>query len=71
MSRLNKDSQALAQKLNKDLADRNKMREQEANKRKKMKVPELEEADLTRYHNWISSTGTAIEAMYVMQEMKE
>ncbi len=65
LSRLNKDSQALAQKLNKDLADRNKMREQEANKRKKMKVPELEEADLTRYHNWTSSTGTAIEAMYV------
>ena len=65
LSRLNKDSQALAQKLNKDLADRNKMREQEANKRKQMKVPELEEADLTRHHNWISSTGTEIEAMYV------
>ena len=65
LSRLTKDSQALAQKLGKDLADRNKMREQEANKRKKMKVPDLEEADLARYHKWMSSTGTEIEAMYV------
>ena len=65
LSRLTKDSQALANKLNKDLADRNKMREEEANKRKKMKVPDLEEADLARHHKWISSTGTEIEAMYV------
>ena len=65
LSRLTKDSQALANKLNKDLADRNKMWEEEANKRKKMKVPDLEEADLARHHKWISSTGTEIEAMYV------
>ncbi len=63
--RLTKDSQELAKKLNKDLAERTKMREQEANKRKQMKVPELVEADLSRHHKWVSSTGTEIEAMYV------
>ena len=41
------------------------MREQEANKRKKMKVPELVEKDLSLHHKWVSSTGTEIEAMYV------
>ena len=65
LARLTKDSQALAKKLNKDLQDRNKMRAEEANKRKKMKVPTLVEADLSRYHKWMSSTGTEIEAMYV------
>jgi hypothetical protein len=65
LSRLTKDSQALAQKLNKDLQQRNKMRAAEANKRKKMKVPALVEADITRYHKWMSSTGTEIDALYV------
>ena len=65
MSRLTKDSLALANKLNKDLTERNKMRKEEANKRKKMKVPELAESDLNQYHKWISSTGSEIEAMYV------
>ena len=65
LTRLTKDSQALAQKLNKDLQERNKMRTAEANKRKKMKVPALVEADISRYHKWMSSTGTEIEAMYV------
>jgi hypothetical protein len=65
MSRLTKDSQALAQKLNKDLQERNKMRAAEANKRKKMKVPALVEADISRYHKWMSSTGTEIDALYV------
>ena len=41
------------------------MRAAEANKRMKMKVPTLVEADLSRYHKWMSSTGTVIEAMYV------
>ena len=41
------------------------MRQQEANKRSKMEVPSLVEADLSRYHQWMSSTGTAIEALYV------
>ena len=63
--RLTKESQELAKKLNKDLAERSKMREQEANKRKKMKVPELVEKDLSLHHKWVSSTGTEIEAMYV------
>ena len=65
LTRLTKDSRALAQKLNKDLQERNKMRAAEANKRKKMKVPTLVEADISRYHKWMSSTGTEIEAMYV------
>jgi len=65
LSRLTKDSQALAQKLNKDLKERNKMRAAEANKRKKMKVPALVEADISRYHKWMSSTGTEIDALYV------
>ena len=41
------------------------MREEESNKRKKMKVPPLEEVDLSRHHKWMSSNGTEIEAMYV------
>lgn len=65
LSRLTEDSQKLAKQLNKDLAERNKMREEESNKRKKMKVPPLEEVDLSRHHKWISSNGTEIEAMYV------
>ena len=65
LSRLTKDSKALAQKLNKDLQQRNKMRAAEANKRKKMKVPALVEADITRYNKWMSSTGTEIDALYV------
>ena len=54
LARLTKDSQSLAQKLNKDLSERNKMRQQEANKRSKMEVPSLVEADLSRYHQWMS-----------------
>ena len=41
------------------------MRAAEANKRKKMKVPALVEADISRYHKWMSSTGTEIDALYV------
>jgi len=65
LSRLTKDSLALANKLNKDLIERNKMRQVEANKRQKMKVPDLAESDLNRYHKWMSSTGSEIEAIYV------
>ena len=66
LSRLTKDSLALANKLNKDLIERNKMRQEEAkDKRQKMKVPDLAESDLNRYHKWMSSTGSEIEAIYV------
>ena len=65
LSRLSKSSKELVAKLNKDLVARNKMRQQEANKRKKMEVPSLVEADITRYHKWMSSSGTEIDALYV------
>ena len=30
-----------------------------------MKVPSLTEADLTKYHTWVSSEGNQIEALYM------
>ena len=63
LARLTQDSQALAKKLNKDLQERNKMRAEEANKKKN--DTRFSGADLFRYHKWMGSTGTEIEAMYV------
>ncbi|MDA8991517.1 hypothetical protein N9H45_08330 [Opitutales bacterium] len=65
ISRFKKSSQDLAKKLNADLTARKKMREAEASKRMKMKVPKLEEADITRYHKWESADGNEIDAVYI------
>lgn len=65
LTRLTKASQDLAKKLNQDLTTRNKMRQQEAGKRLKMKVPSLVEADINRYHKWQSADGNEIDALYV------
>ena len=63
LSRLTKDSLALANKLNKDLIEKKKcVRKRRINV--KMKVPDLAESDLNRYHKWMSSTGSN-EAIYV------
>ena len=65
LARLSKTSQELAKKLQADLDKQTKLRAQEAAKRKKMEVPSVVEADITRYHKWQSSDGNEIEAMYV------
>lgn len=65
LARLSKTSQELAKKLQADLDKQTKLRGQEAAKRKKMEVPSVVEADITRYHKWQSSDGNEIEAMYV------
>ena len=65
LSRLTKASRDLAKKLNQDLLTRNRMRQQEAGKRLKMKVPSLVEADINRYHKWQSADGNEIDALYV------
>ena len=65
LSRLTKDSLAFANKLNKDLIERNKMRAAEANKRQENEGSCFSESDLNRYHKWMSSTGTEIDALYV------
>ena len=65
LSRLSKTSQDLAKKLQADLDKQITMRVQESAKRKKMKVPEVTEVDLDRYHKWMSSDGNELEAMFV------
>ncbi len=63
--RLAEDSQALARKLQALLDDQIKAQKQFANKRKAMKVPALSEADLEKSHNWVSSDGNQIQAVFV------
>ena len=65
LTRFSKDSQELANKLQSLLVKQNKARQQLANQRKKMKVPELVEGDLGRSHSWISSDGNKIDAIFV------
>lgn len=65
LTRLSKTSLELARKLQSDLEKQTKLRLREASKRKKMNVPDLEESDISRYHQWISSNGNEIEAIYV------
>jgi hypothetical protein len=65
LARFSKDSQELANKLQSLLVKQNKARQQLANQRKKMKVPELVEGDLGRSHAWMSSDGNKIDAIFV------
>ena len=70
LARLSQDSQGLAKQLQALLVKQNKVRQQLANKRKSMKVPELVEGDLGRTHSWMSSDGNSIEAVFVAANEK-
>ena len=63
--RLSDDSKKLANDLQALLLKKQKAQKEFANKRKSMKVPSLTEADLTKYHTWVSSEGNQIEALYM------
>jgi hypothetical protein len=65
LTRFSKDSQELATKLQSLQVKQNKARQQLANQRKKMKVPDLVEGDLGRSHSWMSSDGNKIDAIFV------
>ena len=65
LSRLSEDSQKLAKNLQALLVKKKKLDQQQANLRKKMKVPELVESDLGRSHGWKSSDGNQIDAIFV------
>ena len=70
LTRLSEDSQGLAKKLQALLVKQNKIQQQLASQRKKMKVPELVEGDLGRTHSWLSSDGNSIEAIFVAANEK-
>jgi hypothetical protein len=70
LARLSQNSQGLAKKLQALLVKQNKVRQQLANKRKSMKVPELMEGDLGRAHSWMSSDGNSIE-LFLLQPMRK
>ena len=63
--RLSEDSQKLAKKLQSMLVKQNKLQQQLAGQRKKMKVPVLVDSDLSRSHAWNSSDGNKIDAIFV------
>ena len=63
--RLSDDSKKLANDLQALLLKKQKAQKEFANKRKSMKIPSLTEADLTKYHTWVSSEGNQIEALYM------
>ena len=65
LARLSDDSRKLAKKLQDMLAQQNKLQQQLAGERKKMKVPVLVEADLGKSHAWKSSDGNVIDAIFV------
>ena len=65
MARLSKESQDLAKKLNGLMLDQKKRLKEFSNKRKSMKVPSLSESDLEKTHNWKSSDGNQIQAVFV------
>jgi hypothetical protein len=65
LARLSQESQQLAKKLQDLLDKQNKIQQQLAGKRKKMKVPVLVETDLGKSHSWQSSDGNKIEATFV------
>ena len=70
LTRLSEDSQGLAKKLQALLVKQNKIQQQLASQRKKMKVPELVEGDLGRTNSWLSSDGNSIEAIFVAANEK-
>lgn len=65
LDRLSNNSQTLAKKLQGLVAKRKKMQSQLANKRKNMKVPDLQPEDLENYLSWTSVDGNNIEAAFV------
>ena len=65
LSRLSNDSQQLAKKLQSLLAKQMQRLKQFANKRKSMKVPPLTESDIGKNHEWNSSDGNKIQAVFV------
>ena len=65
LSRLSNDSQQLDKKLQSLLAKQQQRLKQFANKRKGMKVPPLTETDIGRTHEWKSSDGNKILAVFV------
>jgi len=65
LGKMAKESQDLARKLQALLTKQAKRLKDFSIKRKRMKVPTLNESDLEKYHGWENSDGNQIQAVFV------